>query len=297
MEAMVNAAPRLIESLPLEQIFSSPHQMRKHFDPAALRDLAKSMKQEGLIQPITVRKVGNAYELVVGERRLKAAQILGWPTIDARVIDISDEDAAIKGLIENLQRTDLNPIEEARGYKQLVEPPYNLTQDAIAQRVGKSQTTIARSLALLDLPQEIQDLMPRGIITETHTRSLRKIPDRPRQIRLAQQADRAGWTVKETERRVNETLREIGAPLKSREGQKRSDAKDPLAGVWEPLVKTAAGGVRIARVNYDGSGTWKLHIETDKVGDPREALARFFVQLGQSLDQKNPEELVAPVSS
>src|ERR1043166_8859504 len=126
-----------IEPLPLDKIFNSPHQMRKQFDPMALRDLARSMKQEGLIQPITVRKVGNAYELVVGERRLRAAHILGWPTIDARVIDISDEDAAVKGLIENLQRADLSAIEEAHGYKQLVEAPYNLTQEAIAQRVGK----------------------------------------------------------------------------------------------------------------------------------------------------------------
>src|SRR5580698_2809573 len=164
-----------IQPLVISTIYASPHQMRKHFDEAALRDLAKSMKQEGLIQPITVRKVGGAYELVVGERRLRAAQILGWETIDARVIDISDEDAAVKGLIENLQRADLSPVEEAKGYKQLVDHPYNLTQDAIAQRVGKSQTAIARALALLELPLEIQEIMPRGIITETHTRFLRKI--------------------------------------------------------------------------------------------------------------------------
>src|SRR5258706_12809545 len=195
--------PPSIEQLPLEQIFTSPHQMRKQFDPMALRDLSRSMKQEGLIQPITVRRVGNAYKLVVGERRLRAAQILGWATIDARVIDISDEDAAVKGLIENLQRADLTPIEEARGYKQLVEAPYNMTQEAIAQRVGKSQTCIARSLALLDLPAEIQEIMPRGIITETHTRSLRKVSDRTRQVQLARQADKEGWTVKEMERRGN----------------------------------------------------------------------------------------------
>ena len=112
------------------------------------------------------------------------------------MIDISDEDAAIKGLIENLQRADLTPIEEAKGYKQLVEPPYNMTQEAIAQRVGKSQTCIARTLALLELPEEIQELMPRGIISETHTRALRKISDRAKQIHLAQQAEHAngiGW--------------------------------------------------------------------------------------------------------
>src|SRR5882672_5271514 len=191
-----------IEQLRLEQIFTSPHQMRKHFNPATLKDLARSMKEEGLIQPITVRKVGNAYELVVGERRLRAAQLLSWETIDARVIDISDEDAAVKGLIENLQRADLTPIEEARGYKQLVEAPYNMTQEAIAQRVGKSQACIARLLALLELPPEIQALMPRGIISETHTRSLRKISDRNVQVQLARQTDREGWTVKELERRV-----------------------------------------------------------------------------------------------
>src|SRR5271154_3670305 len=148
VDSRTRSSPSL-EQLPLEKIFTSPHQMRKQFDPAALRDLARSMKQEGLIQPITVRKVGGAFELVVGERRLRAAHLLDWPTIDARVIDISDEDAAVKGLIENLQRANLSPIEEAKGYKQLVDAPYNLTQEAIAQRVGKSQTVIARALALL----------------------------------------------------------------------------------------------------------------------------------------------------
>src|ERR1700690_3438222 len=119
---MMESSPALspsIEALPLEKIYTSPPQMRKDFDPMALRDLARSMREEGLIQPITVRKMGEAFELVVGERRLRAAQILGWKAIEARVIEISDEDAAVKGLIENLQRSDLTPVEEARGFKQL----------------------------------------------------------------------------------------------------------------------------------------------------------------------------------
>src|SRR5450759_1238027 len=132
MMESIPTPPPSIEQLPLEKIYTSPHQMRKQFDPMALRDLARSMKQEGLIQPITVRKMGAAYELVVGERRLRAAQILGWKSLDARIIEISDEDAAVKGLIENLQRADLSPVEEAKGYKQLVDPPYSLTQEAIA---------------------------------------------------------------------------------------------------------------------------------------------------------------------
>ncbi len=293
---MVERSPRpptSIEELHLTKIFASPHQMRKHFDTASLRDLARSMKEEGLIQPITVRKVGDAYELVVGERRLRAAQLLGWPTIDARIIDISDEDAAIKGLIENLQRADLTPVEEARGYKQLVEPPYNLTQEAIAQRVGKSQTAIARSLALLDLPPEIQEIMPRGIITETHTRSLRKVTNVSLQIQLARQADKEGWTVKETERRVNEVLKNIGEPLKRREVKSAPPAQDPLAKVWQPILESAdEAGVKVSAVRYEGVGKWVLRIEAKNMTNSRRALADFFIRLGHTLNGPLPSDLI-----
>ena len=286
-----------IEQLPLEKIFTSPHQMRKQFDPSALRDLARSMKEEGLIQPVTVRKVGNAFELVVGERRLRAAQLLKWPSIDARVIDISDEDAAVKGLIENLQRADLSAVEEAHGYKQLVEAPYNLTQEAIAQRVGKSQTAIARSLSLLELPAEIQELMPRGIVTESHTRSLRKISDRAKQIQLARMADRQGWTVKETERRVSQALSQTGQPLKTRQGKPKSPPPaDPLAKIWQPIIRAADDiGVKVSAVQYEGSGRWMLQVEANGVSNPRRALADFFIRLGHTLNGPIPSDLVDSV--
>ncbi len=293
---MVERSPRppaSIEELRLEQIFASPHQMRRHFDPASLRDLARSMKDEGLIQPITVRKVGSAYELVVGERRLRAAQILGWETIDARVIDISDENAAIKGLIENLQRADLTPVEEARGYKQLVEPPYNMTQEAIAHRVGKSQTVIARSLALLELPLEIQEIMPRGIITETHTRSLRKVANVSLQIRLARQADKEGWTVKEMERRVNEALKNNGENLKRREVKSSPPAQDPLAKIWQPILESASeAGVKISAVRYEGMGKWMMRIEAKNMTNSRRELADFFIRLAQTLNGPIPSDLI-----
>ena len=256
--------------------------MRKQFDPAALRDLARSMKQEGLIQPITVRKVGGAFELVGGGRAaLRAATLLGWPTIDARVIDISDEDAAVKGLIENLQRANLTPIEEAHGYKQLVEAPYNLTQDAVAQRVGKSQTAIARSLALLELPAEIQELMPKGILTESHTRSLRKISDRNQQVELSRQADRQGWTVKETERRVSEALKQTGQPIKTREVKAKPSISDPLARIWQPIVQSAGEtGVKVSAVRYEGSGKWMLQVEANGVANLSSRARRFFHSVG-----------------
>jgi len=285
-----------IEQLPLEKIYTSPHQMRKEFDPIALRDLARSMKEEGLIQPITVRKMGGAFELVVGERRLRAAQILGWKAIEARIIEISDEDAAVKGLIENLQRTDLTPVEEARGFKQLVQPPYNLTQEAIAQRVGKSQTVVARTLALLDLPEEIQDLMPRGIITETHTRSLRKIIDRAAQIEMALQAESEQWSARETERRVKGYLKETGQPVRLRETKSRPSAEDPLAKIWQPILETADQvGVKVSAVKYEGAGRWMLRVEANEAIDQRRALADFFIRLGHTINGPLPSDLIESV--
>ena len=270
--------------------------MRKEFDPLSLRDLARSMKEEGLIQPVTVRKMGAAFELVVGERRLRAAQILGWKTIDARIIEITDEDAAVKGLIENLQRSDLTPIEEARGFKQLAEPPYSLTQEEIARRVGKSQTVVARTLALLDLPEEIQEIMPRGIITETHTRSLRKIVDRAAQIDLALKVDREQWSARETERQVNEFLKESGQPIKRRETKTNPSAQDPLAKIWQPIIETADQvGVKVSAVRYQGSGKWVLHIEANGTADHRKALADFFIRLGQTLNGPLPSDLIDSV--
>jgi ParB family chromosome partitioning protein len=292
MESSQGPCPS-IEQLPLDKIYTSPHQMRKEFDPMSLRDLARSMKEEGLIQPVTVRKMGEAFELVVGERRLRAAQILGWKAIEARIIEITDEDAAVKGLIENLQRADLTPVEEARGFKQLVEPPYSLTQEAIAQRVGKSQTVIARTLALLDLPEEIQELMPRGIITETHARSLRKIIDRTAQIEMAIKADREQWSARETECRVKEYLKESGQPVKQRERKSKPSLEDPLAKIWQPILETADEvGVKVSAVHYEGVGKWMLRVEANGAVDQRRALADFFIRLGQTINGPLPSDLI-----
>lgn len=281
-----------IERISLDLIFTSPHQMRRVFDSEALRDLAQSMKQEGLIQPITVRRVGDAYELIVGERRLRAARMLKWEAIEARVIEINDESAAVKGLIENLQRADLSPIEEARGYKQLVEAPYNLTQDAVAQRVGKCQAVIARCLALLDMPQEIQDLIPRGIITETHTRALRRISDRSKQVAFAKQAHREGWTAKEMERRVTDYLEAAGllpSSIETPAGAK-PEVQDPLKAVWEQVEKGAQqAGMKVAVTRSRKSGGWTIQVRPPKGTPSRRALADFFMRLGHLLN--NPQRL------
>ncbi len=151
METSLSSQPAESQAaIPLNLIYASPHQLRHQFDEEALDDLARSMKEEGLIQPVVLRKVGSAYELVAGERRFRAAEKLGWKTIEARVISATDESAAVKGLIENLQRANLKPLEEAKGYRQLMDAPYNLSCEDIARRVGKTPASIGRLLALLD---------------------------------------------------------------------------------------------------------------------------------------------------
>ncbi|MFA5974602.1 MAG: ParB/RepB/Spo0J family partition protein [Elusimicrobiota bacterium] len=301
MDDSSSPAPSLhlgtIQSLSLHAIYTSPHQMRRQFDDASLSHLAQSMKQEGLIQPITVRPVGNAYELVAGERRLRAAELLGWETILARVIEVNDEDAAFKGLIENLQRTNLNPLEEARGFKQLIEPPYNLTQETIAERVGKSQGTVARCLALLELPVEIQELIPAGQVTESHTRVLRKITDIVQQIAMARQIHQEGLSVKETERLVREWLKQAGQ-LEGRTGNDRrksasrrlADGKkvDPLEDLWPQLSFSPNGGPPGSwNVRYEGKGQWTFEVQTEGK-DPKATLGDFFIRLGNALNDQKP---------
>ncbi len=206
--------------IPLDKIHKSPHQMRRRFDEESIRELADSLRSKGLLQPVTVRQIGTAFELIAGERRLRAATLLGWETIPSLILsESSDEDAAILGLIENLQRVDLNPIEEARGYKQLTDAPYNMTQDAVAAKVGKQKSTICRALALLDLPAEIQAMLPRGNISESHTRFLRQITTRSQQVALAKRAEQQGWSVKETERQVQNLLGVAKLPAAGKKNQ------------------------------------------------------------------------------
>src|SRR5579871_1428732 len=152
-------AASAFQTFPVYHFASSPHQARKVFDEDALQALAESMKQEGLLQPITVRQVGDGYELISGERRLRAAKMIGWPVIDAKVIKtVSEGEAAAKGLIENLQREDLNAMEEARGFEDLnrLDPAY-WTQEQIGKITGKGQTYVSESLGLLRLPESVQD--------------------------------------------------------------------------------------------------------------------------------------------
>jgi len=169
-DSTVVPASTLIQNIPVDQINPSSHQARKNFDEEGLKGLAESMKEEGLLQAITVRKMGGAYELVAGERRLRAAKLLDWATIEAKVIQpISEAESAAKGLVENLQREDLNPIEEAEGFSEIgkLDPSY-WNQTKIGEVSGRTQTYISRSLALLGLPDIIVQNMRARIFSRSH---------------------------------------------------------------------------------------------------------------------------------
>ena len=178
-------APAADSTLPISKIKPNKGQPRKNFNPDELAELADSIKQNGILQPIIVRKKGTTYEIVAGERRYQAAKLAGLDEVPVVIRDISDEDVFKLALIENLQRSDLNPIEEAQGYKQLLENN-GLTQEEVARLVSKSRSAITNTLRLLDLPDEVQQLMSEGKLTAGHARAILAVPSEEGRIRLAE---------------------------------------------------------------------------------------------------------------
>lgn len=185
-------------SLPIASIVTNPDQPRKSFDETQLSELSDSIKQNGVLQPILVRKKGEKYEIVAGERRYQASKLAGLKEIPAIVREIDDAEVFQLALIENLQRSDLTPIEEARGYRQLLDTK-GLTQEGLAKILSKSRSAIANTLRLMDLPQEVQDVMEEGQITAGHARAILAVPSEEGRIKLAQKVVAENLTVRQTE--------------------------------------------------------------------------------------------------
>ena len=163
-----------IINVPISSIISNPYQPRKNFEKEKIEELAQSINTYGLLQPIILKKVDNGYQIAAGERRFQACSYLGWQEIPAIVREYQDSTLAAVALIENLQREDLSYIEEAQGYKRLIDE-FQLTQEVLAQRLGKSQSTIANKLRILKLPEEILNDLKKGKLTERHARSLLRL--------------------------------------------------------------------------------------------------------------------------
>lgn len=187
--------------LPVVQIQPNPYQPRQHFDAQRLQELADSIRQQGLVQPIVVRRHAEGFQLVAGERRLRAAQIAGYETVPALIKKVSDQETLEFALLENLQREDLNPIEEARAYQRL-QSDFHLRQQDVAQRVGKDRSTVANVLRLLQLPAALQADIEAGRLTMGHARALLALASAADQQRLRDLVIAEGLSVRATEARV-----------------------------------------------------------------------------------------------
>ena len=197
------------QELPMNSIVPNPFQPRSEFDDAGIASLADSIEQVGVLQPILVRPDGDgAYQLIAGERRWRAAQQAGLTVIPAIVREVRDVSALEHAVIENLHRQDLNALEEAAAYQQLIDD-FGFTQQQLAQRIGKSRPSVANTLRLLNLPPAIQGLLIDGRLAAAHARALLGVEDRVEQQRLAEQAVAEGWSVRQVEQAVKE-----GAPAR-----------------------------------------------------------------------------------
>lgn len=190
----------------IENIRPNPYQPRKQFNKTSLEELCESIKQYGVLQPINVRKINNnIYELVSGERRLRAATMAGLKEIPAIVVKVDDDDSAVIALIENLQREDLNYLEEAEGYSNLINE-HGFTQEELAAKIGKSQSTIANKIRLLKLPPLVKKILLDNNLTERHARALLKLHDEQFQLKVLKYVCEKGLNVKKTEELVEKAI-------------------------------------------------------------------------------------------
>lgn len=195
---------RLME-LPLENIVTNPRQPRKIFDNEGLVELSESIRRYGVIQPITVRKKGDTYELIAGERRLRACKLAGIPTIRSMIIEVNSCDSAALALIENLQRENLNFMDEAEAYSNLIID-FGLTQEELANRMGKTQATIANKLRILRLEPSVKKIIRENDLTERHARALLKIPEVEDQLKVLGVVCARDLNVKQTEELIESVL-------------------------------------------------------------------------------------------
>lgn len=197
---VLNDSDRILKISP-DRIIINPQQPRTHFSESALNDLAESIKQHGIIQPLVVTKVGDKYELIAGERRWRSAKLIGLKEVPVIVREEKEQKKLEIALIENLQRENLNPLETARAYKRLIDE-FNITQDEAAKKVGKARSSVANALRLLTLPIEIQDALAGGKITEAHAKYLMGLENEAKQLNMLKKIIRQNLTVAETDKEI-----------------------------------------------------------------------------------------------
>lgn len=232
-----------VQELPITSIVANPRQPRKAFDDNSLRDLAASLKRSGLLQPVVVRRHGQQFQIVVGERRWRAARLAGLSHIPAVVRDTTDAESLELALVENLLREDLNPMEEAEGYQRLLGE-FDWTQEELGQRVGKDRSSVANCLRLLKLPGVIQDDLRAGRLTMGHARALLSLDSPADQLKLRSEILAHSWSVRATE---------AGVQRKQRQAPRRAGRRSPeLTALEDSLRESLATRVRLVGTERAG---------------------------------------------
>lgn len=265
LDALFNASPSPVQDtggalkeISLREIRKNPFQPRKHFSPQALKELQDSLKSSGLLQPITVRRTREGreqYELIAGERRLRAATELGWATISAVVKDLDDRDLLALALVENLQRSDLNPVEEAEGYSQLITE-FGHTQQTIASMVGRDRSTVANMLRILQLPDKVRQMIREGLLSSGQARPLLALADEARIIELAREVVSKGLSARDVEQRVRSTPQKNAGSKRGRP-QKTDSRPAEIRSIEERLRRFLQTDVSISFVAAN-TGTLKI---------------------------------------
>lgn len=267
-EGLEPTAVREVIDLAIDQIERSPLQPRTSFNPERLDELARSIRERGVIQPVTVRPRGNRYELVAGERRVLAAKQAGYETVPAMVIEASDEEALQLALIENIQRDDLNPIEHARAYHEMATR-FKLTQDQVAQRVGKDRASVANYLRLLTLPEKIRKLIEEEKLSFGHARALLGAITRPEQERIARLVVERGLSVREVEALV------AGARPRPKPGLRQKPPKNVHVAELEARMSRALGA-RVSITEHGKGG--RISITYHSLDDLDRILERLRIE-------------------
>lgn len=264
-----------VVELEIGQIKPNPNQPRKEFDEVRLEELALSIKEHGIVQPILVRKAGKGYEIVAGERRWRAAQLAGLTKVPVLVREFTEAERMEIALIENLQREDLNPIEEAEAYRTLMES-FGLTQEVLAKRLGRSRSQVANTLRLLQLPDPVQEEVRAGRLSMGHAKVLGGVEDPARQVALAHKVVAEGLSVRELEEQLRPREKREKAPR----GKSRAKLPPDLAAVEQRLREQLGTPVKLHWTGERG------RVEITFFGE--EGLNRLLDVLGMSQGDAGP---------
>lgn len=271
-----SAFKREVSSIPISKIKTNPYQPRKFFSENAIKELARSIREVGLLQPITLRSTASGYELVAGERRLRACKMLGMKEISAIVVpNMRECEAALLAMIENLQREDSHFLEEAEGYQSLMRQ-HGLTQEELGRRLSKSQSCIANKVRLLRLPRSIKEKIISYQLTERHARALMRLPDESLQNKIADRAGREGLSVMATENLVEQELARIYVSEDDTQRKVRCHLGHTiyLNSIRHTIEKIRGCGAEIDVVREDKPDKVVLTIEIPKVGGRGHCLPR-----------------------